>query len=268
MTEVTCKDFILSIGAIFLAMIFGPFIILYKFINSIFIVYFTDKGKWQKVIVKNDIETVEKLIDDPNFDIYQEIVIDVFMYECFLDNKYMFIRDTSGMELMVLYQRNEMMKLILSCSKLRDHKLQDCIEQSINNNRLDDETHQLMIDKIKHFNLSNKKLLKVLISKEKIDLICNNIEFFIKDNSRRLFHLSFKFSSVQLLDKIYDNCSILPLVDKNNGWNETNMKFKLDINFIMSLERFENFDDFFINCRDEFLNVCDQETCKYLSDKY
>lgn len=229
-----------------------PFVFILDIIVS-FTNFTSNKTNLIKAIKNNDIKSFKRLLElkyfDINFEIdnYKDIVDMIISYD----------------------KRDEMLKLILNSNKLKikGENLYQYLEQSLKYNYHSD-VNQLLIDKIKSSNYDSSCLLNLLYRFKKIELIFNNVDYFINRREDLVFifrYIVFGINYLNLLDDLYNKGVSLPILNSN----EEQFKFeRMCMKMISSLENFENFDDFFQVNKFTLLRKCDDETMNYLLSKY
>lgn len=236
--------------------------ILFIVLSPILIIYYLyeyffpkDQDIFGQAVIDDNIEIVERYINDPKFDILSKLY--------YLKKHY----PVTCVQLIIYERKNEIMKLLLSSVKLQDFKdeLKDYLIFSIMTDKLNDDVHQLTIDKLKYFNIFHVEIIETLIGDRKHKLIEDNIDYFMRD-IETIFEFAFEKNNIDLLDILYDKGVNLPsfqFYDK-----EFTIKGKINMKIILCLERFENFDDFFMKNKYKIIRACDNETMDYLYSKY
>lgn len=276
----TVKNFFIALGTL-LSIPIGMICFLLGVIYVLFSMYFNSlkqdtydfyykHGEYIKAIENEDIELVQKYIDDPEFDIYNT---DLYgnIGEVFGTNKIYFHeshcreKDYNGINLALKIEKYDIFIRFLSSpkAKLNEQDLNDYF-----NITKDLDTLKFLLEKIKHhcFN-TNKNIISTKLNyilehfkQRGYDFISENIEFFIEneENSFIVFNECLNRVDINLLDVLM----------KHNYRLETSKKleFNKEMNkaFLLKLQEFENFDDFLRINRNSMLRICDDEAIDYL----
>lgn len=237
--------------------------IIFRFIKVFFMYNFTSKGKFVYAIINDDIKTFKRCLYNPNFDIYfQDLYCRHFVYQ--ID------KSSNPINLLITLQREDMLKMVLSSDKFRlnEDEISNYFKHSVKMK----EVNQLFFDKFKYCNGDINKLEEIIkeISINHYYFIENNLDYLLKSNkfsTMIICNILFSLLDLKILDIMYDKGILLPCEKLDLEYTQSVFIECLNINKTISLERFENFDDFIQLNKFVIFQSCDEETFAYLASK-
>lgn len=190
-----------------------------------------------KVIKEDDYEKFKELVDNSGFNVsYQNNILDELTIFKRVNMMSYLINNTEDLEEYIQYYNN-----------LNSDILGDCLFNKLKTVMFREDMFQYLID---------NKCLK---------LIEENIDYFIDLDVN--FDVLFEFHLIiyrkhELIEKLYNKGCKLP--EKF----ERVITESIDMKMLLLLERFENFDDFFMKNRLYLLRCSDDETMLYIISKF